>query len=212
MQLELPAVERLRVQQDRASLQTVERLIAEVDAEGTRLSRQDPWQELVPVVLHLPGVAVITTMTVLAAIGDSTRVACAKQRVGYSGVGARVHAAGQTSHTGPITTQGRRELRTVLVEAACSAVTHHPFCKAEFARLVPCLGKGTPIVAIARKLLVVVWHVLTQQGADRHADRPMLTRKLQPWGASHGLAASAGLSRGRHVCAADLGAARPPRR
>jgi len=195
-QLELPAVERLRVQQDRAILQTVERLIAEVDAELTRLSRQDPWQELAPFVLHLPGFAVITTMTVLAAIGDITRFPSAKKLVGYSGLGASVHAAGQTYHTGPITQQGRRELRTVLVEAAWSAVTHHPFWKAEFARLVPSLGKGKTIVALARKLLVVVWHVLTHQVADRHADRPMLTRKLPRWGASHGLAASAGLSRG----------------
>jgi hypothetical protein len=47
----------------------------------------------------------------------------------------------------------------VLVEAACSAVEHHPFWKAECERLVPALGKGIAIVAIARKLLVVVWHV-----------------------------------------------------
>ena len=195
-QLELPAVERLRVQQDRTILQTVDRLIAEVDAELTRLSRQDPWQELVPFVLHLPGFAVITTMTVLAAIGDITRFPSAKKLVGYSGLGASVHASGQTYHTGPITKQGRRELRTVLVEAAWSAVTHHPFWKAEFERLVPSLGKGKAIVAIARKLLVVVWHVLTHQVVDRHADRPMVTRKLQRWGAAHGLATSAALSRG----------------
>src|SRR5262249_10395363 len=36
-QLDLSAVERLRVQQDRTILETVERLIAEVDAELTRL-------------------------------------------------------------------------------------------------------------------------------------------------------------------------------
>jgi transposase len=62
--------------------------------------------------------------------------------------------------------------------------------------LVPSLGKGKAIVAIARKLLVVVWHVLTHQVVDRHADRPMVTRKLRRWGAAHGLATSAGLSRG----------------
>jgi transposase len=195
-QLELPAVERLRVQQDRTILQTVEHLIAEVDAEMTRLSTQAPWKELAPFVMQLPGFAVVTSMTVLAAIGDSTRFPSAKQLVGYSGLGASVHASGQTYHTGPITKQGRRELRTVLVEAAWSAVTHPPFWKAEFERLVPALGKGKAIVAIARKLLVVVWHVLTHQVADRHADRPMVTRKLQRWGASHGLATSAGLSRG----------------
>jgi transposase len=112
--LELPAVERLRVQQDRAILPTVARLIAAVDAavdaEVTRWSRQDPWQALAPFVLHVPGFAVITTMTVLAAIGDITRFPSAKKLVGSSGLGASVHASGQTYHTGAITTQGRREL------------------------------------------------------------------------------------------------------
>ena len=49
---------------------------------------------------------------------------------------------------------------------------------------------------IARKLLVVVWHVLTHQAADRHADVAMVTRKLQRWGKSHQLAHLYGLSRG----------------
>ena len=52
------------------------------------------------------------------------------------------------------------------------------------------------MVAIARKLLVVVWHVLTHQVADRQADRPMVTRKVPRWGAFPGLAAQQGLSSG----------------
>ena len=195
-QLPLSPVERLRVQQDLTLLQTAEHLILSVDAELTRLSTQDPWKEFAPFLMQLPGFAVVTSMTVLAAIGDITRFPSAKKLVGYSGLGASVHASGQTHHTGPITKQGRRELRTVLVEAAWSAVDHHPYWHAEFARLVPSLGKGKAIVAIARKLLVVVWHVLTHQVADRHADRPMVLRKLQRWGVAHGLATQQGLSSG----------------
>lgn len=195
-QLALPSLERLRVQQDLTILQTVEQLIVSVDVTLTRLSVQEPWNEFAPYLMQLPGVAVVTSMTLLAAIGDITRFPSAKKLVGYSGLGASVHASGQTHYTGPITKQGRRELRTVLVEAAWSAVEHHPFWKAEFERLVPTLGKGKAIVAIARKLLVVVWHVLTHQVVDRHADRPMLTRKLQRWGASHSLANQQGLSSG----------------
>jgi transposase len=195
-QLELPASERLRVLQDLTLLQTVERLIITVNGELTQLSTQDPWKDLAPFLMQLPGFAVVTSMTLLAAIGDITRFPSAKKLVGYSGLGASVHASGQTHHTGPITKQGRRELRTALVEAAWSAVDHHPYWHAEFERLVPSLGKGKAIVAIARKLLVVVWHVLTHQVADRHADRPMVTRKLQRWGAFQGLANQSGLSRG----------------
>jgi transposase len=195
-QLALAPLEHLRVQQDLTLLQTVERLIGTVDAELTQLSTQDPWKEFAPFLMQLPGFAVVTSMTVLAAIGDVTRFASAKKLVGYSGLGASVPASGQTHHTGPITKQGRRELRTVLVEAAWSAVDHHPYWHAVFERLVPSLGTGKAMVAIARKLLVVVWHVLTHQVADRHADRPMVTRKLQRWGASHGLASQQGRSRG----------------
>jgi transposase len=195
-QLNVPTLERLRVQQDLTILQTVEGRISTVDAELSRLSTQEPWQHLAPFLMQLPGFAVVTSMTLLAAIGDITRFPSAKKLVGYSGLGASVHASGQTHHTGPITKQGRRELRTVLVEAAWSAVDHHPYWHDEFARLVPSLGKGKAIVAIARKLLVVVWHVLTHQVADRHADLPMLTRKLQRWGKTHGLAQLHGVSSG----------------
>src|SRR5258706_12009433 len=127
-------------------------------------------------------------MALLAAMGDISRFPSAKKLVGYSGLGASVHDSGQTHRSGPITKQGRRELRTVLVEAAWSAVLHHPHWHTEFDRLVPALGKGKAIVAIARKLLVVVWHVLTKQLADRHADLPLVTRNLQPWGKHQRLA------------------------
>lgn len=51
-------------------------------------------------------------------------------------------------------------------------------------------------MAIARKLLVVAWQVLTHHAVDRHADRPMATRQLPRWGAAHGLASQQGLSSG----------------
>jgi transposase len=50
-------------------------------------------------------------MTLLAAIGDITRFENARKLVGYSGLGAGVHASGQTHHSGRITKQGRAELR-----------------------------------------------------------------------------------------------------
>jgi len=72
--------------------------------------------------MQLPGVALITSMTVLSAIGDVTRFERAKLLVGYSGLGAacpersrRVHDSGQTHRTGHITQPGRKELRTVLL-------------------------------------------------------------------------------------------------
>ncbi len=57
-----------------------------------------------------------------------------------------------------------------MVDAANHAILHHHFWKKEFERMEPRLGRSKAVVAIARKLLVVVWHVLSKDQADRHAD------------------------------------------
>lgn len=165
-----------------------------MDAELQRLSLQEPWANSVTYLIQLPGFAVINSMTLLAAIGDITRFPSAKHLVGYSGLGASVHASGQTCQTGRITKQGRREMRSALIEAARMAVEFHPHWKAQFQRLAVRIGKGKAIVAIARKLLVVIWHVLTERVADRHAETPAVARKFLRWGRTVGKERRQGLT------------------
>jgi hypothetical protein len=128
--------------------------------------------------IHLPGFGVITALTVLGAIGEIARFADAKHLVGYAGLGARIHDSGLTTRTGRITKSGRKDLRSALVEAAQVAANSHPHWKAELKRLEPRLGRNKAIVAIARKLLVTVWHVLSNQATDRFAQPEIVARKL----------------------------------
>ena len=51
-------------------------------------------------------------------------------------------------------------MRAALVEAAWVAVQSHPYWKQLFARLERRIGRNKAIVAIARKLLVVIWRPL----------------------------------------------------
>lgn len=131
--------------------------------------------------IHLPGVSMINALAILAAIGSIERFPSAKKLVGYAGLGGRVHESGQTSRTGRITKAGRRDLRTALVEAAQTASNTHPHWKAELARLSPRLGRNKAIVAIARKLLVAIWHVLARQEPDRFAEPDIVARKLMQY-------------------------------
>jgi transposase len=176
-------------------LESLEPLIAEVDAELTRLSGVEPWASQVVFLLQVPGIGVIHALVLLAAIGDITRFPGAKQLVGYAGLGASVHASGQTYQTGHITKQGRKEMRAALVEAAWMAVEHHPHWKEQFARLATRIGKRRAIVAIARKLLVIIWHVLSKQEADRHADQERIARTIMEWARNKSTATRQGLSR-----------------
>ena len=83
-----------------------------------------------------------------------------------------------TTRTGKITKAGRRDLRVAMVEAAHVVANSHPHWKAELARLQPRLGYNKAIVAIARKLLITVWHVLARKVADRFAESEKVSEKM----------------------------------
>jgi transposase len=179
----LDPTEKLRVRQDLALLTTLAGLLTEVEDELGRLSRAEPWADQVPFLVQVPGISLLSAMTLLAAIGEIDRFPTAKHLVGYAGLGASVHASGQRHTTGGITKQGRRDLRTCLVEGAWRAVETNPLWKAIFQKLTQRMSEPQAIVAIARKLLVVVWHVLKERVADRHAEAEVVARKLFNWGA-----------------------------
>ena len=126
--------------------------------------------ERVPLLVQVTGIGLLTAITILAAIGEIKRFPSAKQLVGYAGLGARVHASGETFTTGRITKSGRRDLRFAMVEAARHAVQDHPHFKKEYERLCKTIGKKKAMVAIARKLLVMVWHLLATGEKDKFAN------------------------------------------
>jgi transposase len=175
LSLDVTPVERVRIQSNLDTLAFAQSQIALFEETLTALAAQD---ERVLLLIQLPGIGLITAMTLLAAIGDISRFPTAKKLVGYSGLASRVHDSGQSRRTGRMTKAGRRDIRAAMTEAAHTASRTHPHWKAELARLEPRLGHNKAIGAIARKLLVAVWHVLSKGCADRFADPDLIARKL----------------------------------
>jgi len=173
----------------------LETLIEQAVAELAQQSIRDEWIDLTPILLQIPGIALINAMTILSAIGDVTRFPTAKKLVGYAGLGAKVYSSGNTYRTGSITKQGRRELRTAMIEAVWVAVRYSPVWKERFQTLEKRIGKMKAIVAIARKMLIVVWHVLTKHEADRNTTPEATERILMNWSTRHRLANKVGMKR-----------------
>jgi transposase len=175
------STERLRVDQDVATLDHVAAQIADSDAELRRLSTSQEWTEPVPYLIQVPGIALLSAMPILGAVGAITRFAAAKKLIGYAGRGAGVHDRGKTHRDKGSTKQGRRALRYVLIEAARAAVQSRAYWKGEFAQLERRIGEAKAIVAIARQLLMVGWHGLIAKSADRRADEEQVAFKLMVW-------------------------------
>jgi transposase len=169
------AMEKFRIHAD---LEALEFAKHQVERLQLYLNQLAPKNDLVPLLVQIPGIGALTAMTILAAIGDISRFPSAKQLVGYAGLGARVHDSGLSYTTGRITKAGRRDLRNAMVETANHAIRSHQHWQEEFNRLESRMGRSKAVVAIARKLLVVVWHLLAEEAADRFGKDEQVARQF----------------------------------
>ncbi len=156
---------------------TVELLWSQIDHDQQQIGRLDRIiaQELMtddraPFLLQISGVGVLGAMKILAAIGTIERFPSPEQLVGYAGLGGRVHDSGQRKVQGSITKTGRRDLRSAMVVAARHARLVNRHWKEVYQRLEPRLGRNKAVVAVARQMLVAVWHILSKRQPDRFAD------------------------------------------
>ena len=193
--LALSPVEKLQIKHYWLTIHHCRELIQETEAALAQLSVSEDWCENLTFLIQLPGIGLYTGMTILAAIGDIQRFPSPRKLSGYAGLGARVRASGNVVRTGKITKQGRKELRTALIATAWVAVRFSEFWQSRFQALAKRIGTNKAITAIARKILVVIWHVLTKRQADRFADAQAVARSLLTWCSLHHLARSQGVRR-----------------
>ena len=175
----MSTLEKMQIQQELALLEELDRHKREVDAELGRQCLREPWGKQAVRLLQLPGFGVVMTMIVLSAIGDIQRFESAKYLVGYAGLGAGIHESGKEHIEKRITKSGRKELRWALVEAAWQAIRISPYWKEQYEKYLRRMRRpNQAIVVIARKLLVVVWHVLMKEETDVHASEEELAYKM----------------------------------
>jgi transposase len=180
-QVQLSSLERLRLDQELKMLRLVREHIVEVERELGRLSTSERWGKQAVRVMQLPGVGIIVTMTILSAIGDVQRFASAKKLVGYAGLGAGVHDSGQKHQEKGVTKAGRKELRWALVEASWQAIRSNARLRAQYEQLCKRKHPNQAIVAIARKLLVTLWYLLSRQESYDHLSDEDLAYKMLTW-------------------------------
>lgn len=194
-QQEFTALTDFQVQLDLEIIAHLEAQRNKIDQKLAELSDTTPWADEMVFLMQIPGFGILTSMLLLAAIGDITRFSHAKKLVGYAGLGAGVHDSGKKHQDKSITKEGRRELRWALVQAAWAAVRSDPYWKAQYQRLTKVKHPNKAIVAIARRLLVSAWHILTKREPYRHFDDETIAYKMLIWSQGMDEKARRGLSR-----------------
>ena len=165
---------------------TVAALLRQLDFQGDELRLLDAALADValnqPDVLRLmtiPGVDMAVAVALVATVGDFSRFASPNKLVSYFGLNPKVRQSGGLPAVhGHISKQGRAYARGMLVEAAWVASKAPGPLRAYYERIKARRGFQIAVVATARKLAVLCWHLI-HNDSDYAFARPSLIAKKQ---------------------------------
>lgn len=147
--------------------------------EHDRLIVKRAWSDpRVKLLITLPGVDVIVAMTVLAALGDITRFQSGDRAAAYLGLVPSTRQSGAHCYHGPITKHGNAKARWLLIQAAQHVAKHPGPLGVFFRRLAKSKGRNVAVVATARKLALIAWHMLVNNEPYRYAQPRPTQNKL----------------------------------
>ena len=128
----------------------------------------------------IPGIGELLGLTIAAEIGDVARFGSPRKLIGYAGLAPRVSQSGDRSRTGALSKAGSRTLRWAAVEAAQHAWRPTNPWHQLYTDLAARAGKNPAKAAVARKILISAWHVLSRQ----QPFKPPAPRRPDPASAS----------------------------
>lgn len=151
---------------------------AELKALDLMLAKLGYSNDQVKLLMTLPGVDLTVALGLLAAWGDPARFVDAEHAVSYLGLVPSTHQSDRRCYRGPITKRGNSNARWMLVQAAQHLDAHPGPLGVFFRRLLNRKNRNVAVVAAARKLATVAWHMLRNNEPYRYAQSDTTAAKL----------------------------------
>jgi transposase len=142
------------------NLELVDHLSAQIVALEADLQLSDQLQQNVKLLKTIPGVGPITAVIILAEIGDIQRFSSPKSLCNWAGLTPRVRKSDLIVRHGRITKQGSPYLRAAMTRSATVASRASKRWYHVHEKLRPRCGRKGAKVAVARRLLTVVFFML----------------------------------------------------
>ena len=149
----------------RQSLQIINQFnmrIEELDQEIRSRIASKPMD--LKIAMSIPGIGIVSAYTILAEIGNYLDFKTPEQLAMWAGIVPSVYQSADKLITGSITKQGSKHLRWILVQVA-HAISHKKGGKLKkfFLKIRAKKGHLVAIVALARKVLCILYHLLVNQ-------------------------------------------------
>ena len=160
--LELSTIHRTHLNQYLSLLDMYE---CEISEATNRVENVSSVSEDTALLMGIPGISYVSALTIMSELDTIERFSTGKQVASYAGLIPSVYASGDSVRYGRLTKKGSKSLRTILIEVAhCQgrlkqSVGLRPY----FERIKELKGSRTATVATARKLCVIIYHILSSK-------------------------------------------------
>jgi len=166
-ELDLDDAGRAILERFRQALEDFEALIKQSNDDLKATMRRERWAKRAALLQTMPGLGLISALTILAELGDLKRFKSRAAVANYAGLVPVIRDSNTKHYSGGITHHGSAHLRHVLTEAAWVAVKRAPAYKDLFERVATRRGKQVAIVAVARRMLEDAARMLWKDEAFR---------------------------------------------
>jgi transposase len=161
--LALPASAREQITVALAMIDACDAQLAPLDRELHDHARRQPGCRAL---MRHYGIGPLTSITILAELGDAGRFSSSREAVRYAGIDITVHQSDARRAPGRLSRQGPSALRWALFEAAQCARRPGSPDHDYYVKTAARLGGNRACLAVARKLLKRSYHTLRELGQE----------------------------------------------
>ena len=161
--LELPDAARRQIRVALAMIDSVDHQLEPLDRALRALARRQPGCRAL--MAHY-GIGEITSVAILAELGDARRFASSRHAVRYAGLDVTVSESDRKRAPGHLSRQGPPTLRWALYEAAQVARRPNSPDRDYYEQAAARLGGNRACLSVARKLLQRAFHTLSELGEE----------------------------------------------
>ncbi len=124
------------------------------------MAKLPQYRERVKILTSTKGIALLSAMEIILELQNVSRFPRREQIAAYVGLTPSQHSTGDNIHMGRITNIGKPHLRGTLIEISWTLIRYYSVEREFYFQLKARVGKKRAIVAVARRLIIKIRHML----------------------------------------------------
>jgi len=158
-------------------LETLKTLNTQIDSVNSQIA--DNNNEDVRLLMSVPGIDYYSAVLIHSEIGDISRFPSHNKLASWVGLVPSMHQSGTSFYIGKITKEGSKRLRWILVQCAHASIRANTKINGFYAKIAKRRGDNKAVVAVARKLVKIIYPVLTTRNPSLYGDRIKTEKKIK---------------------------------